>query len=561
MVEKSVKPLIFTATLSFVLLVSAQIFSFFGTGTLGFVVAAIVVTTLALFFYSPGRRKSRPPNNPRNFVDSVPGLAWTAEPDGQISSMNSRMREFLNVPQGSFVVAATSIHPEDRHKTFDLWTLRNWSEKPGTHRLLGPDGRYHWFRSVVQPIRDPNGVIISSWGTFIDIGDLKAAEEALRSSEQNLRSILDHIPGHLATADANGVHDYCNRIAETFYGHTFHELNGMGFTRFVHPDDLDGYISEGWHHIKNGIPIDRPVRLLRHDGVYRWFRIRINPAFDDNGNVVRWYGLHSDIDDEVKTLENLQQAQDKLAQASEFAGLAELAASIAHEVNQPLSAVVTNSEACQVWLSADPPNLMRARTSADRIVRDAKEAADVVRRIRELFAQKAPHKGRISINEIIEDVVDLIRKKYASRGLVVSAKLDGGMPLIVADRIQIQQVIFNIARNGVEAMRTNREEPMSLDISSHYAGNTAIVEIEDNGVGLDDPHKVFEPFFTTKSDGMGMGLSICRSIIDAHSGRLWAQARPSRGALFAFELPIQDANSLREQESAEILHPRDIERL
>ncbi|MBY3537567.1 PAS domain-containing protein [Rhizobium laguerreae] len=560
MVEKSVKPLILMTTLFLLLLVSAQVFHLLDYGPRGFAFAATTVAALGslLWFTS---RKRQPPERKQEFIESIPGLAWTAECDGQISSMNSQMREFLSIPSDSLSVPATSIHPEDRHKTFDLWTQQNGLGKPGTHRLLGPDGRYHWFRSVVQPVRDADGVAIWSWGTFIDIDDLKAAEDALRSSEENLRSILDHIPGQISTADGNGLHDYCNRIAETFYGHSFHELNGMGFARFVHPDDLDGYITEGWKHIKSGVPIDRPVRLLRHDGVYRWFRIRINPAFDANGNVVRWYGLHSDIDDEVRMLENLQQAQDKLAQASEFASLAELAASIAHEVNQPLSAVVTNSEACQVWLSSSPPNLDRARISADRIVRDAKEAADVVRRIRELFAQKVPHKGRISINEIIEDVVDLIRKKYSSRGLTVATSLDPGMPLIFADRIQIQQVVFNVARNGVESMQSNGEDPMTLDISSRYTGDTAIVEIADNGVGLDDPHKVFEPFFTTKTDGMGMGLSICRSIVDAHNGRLWAQARPSRGAVFAFELPIQDAGFHPDRDRVEILHKRDVERL
>ncbi|MBW9116832.1 PAS domain-containing protein [Rhizobium cauense] len=503
-----------------------------GAGLTGTAAAVSILFWLA-------RQRTLTIDSRQRFIETIPGLAWTAEDDGQISSMNSHMREFLRISDGSLVVPPSSIHPEDRQKTFDLWMQKGGLGKPGTHRLVGPDGRHHWFRSVVQPVREADGMTNWTWGTFIDIGDLKAAEEALRTSEENLRGILDHIPGQISTADANGIHDYCNQIAETFYGHSYHELNGMGFTRFVHPDDLDGYISEGWEHIKKGIPIDRAVRLLRHDGVYRWFRIRINPAFDAEGKVTRWYGLHSDIDDEVRTLEDLQQAQEKLAQASAFAGLAELAASIAHEVNQPLSAVVTNSEACQLWLTATPPNLERAITSSDRVVRDAKEAADVVRRVRELFAQKVPHKGNISINEVIEDVVDLIRKKYGGRGLIVNTDLDLQAPRIFADRIQIQQVVFNLSRNGVEAMFANGSEPMTLDIRTQYADDTVVVEVKDNGVGLGDSHQVFEPFFTTKTDGMGMGLSICRSIVDAHNGRLWAKAGPSRGAIFAFELPVE----------------------
>jgi len=202
--------------------------------------------------------------------------------------------------------------------------------------------------------------------------------------------------------------------------------------------------------------------------------------------------------------------------------------------------VVTNSDACQLWLSADPPNMARARVSADRIARDAKDAANIVTRIRELFAKKPPRKEPISFNEIIEDLALITRKKYSARDLVISLDLDANIPLVDADRIQIHQLIFNLLRNGVEAMRSNGEEPVTLVIRSRLAENNIIVEVSDNGLGLPDPLKVFEPFFTTKSDGMGMGLSICRSIVVAHSGRLWAEARPSRGAVFAFELPIHD---------------------
>ena len=542
---KSVKPLLAVVVLVTALSLSFQIYH--SVGGLPSVAFLTITTALICWFIFVPRLRRMPAGQP-GFVESIPGLGWASDGNGRMSTMNSRMREFLKVSPNSVIVPGASIHPEDRHKTLDLLTHKHSSEKRGTHRLLGPDGRYHWFISVVQPVHDENGMFVSSWGTFVDIGDLKAAEEKLRGSEQNLRSILDNIPGHLATADANGVNDYCNRIGELFYGQSFHELNGMGFTHFVHPDDIDEYVTYGLYRIANALPFDRAVRLRRHDGVYRWFRMRVNPAFDANGKVVRWYGLHSDIDDEVRAIESLQQAQEKLANASELASLAELAASVAHEVNQPLSAVVLNSQACQAWLSADPPNLNRAQASSDRIVRDAKEAADVVRRIRELFSQKVPDKVHININKAIVDVVQVIRKKHANSGLVVNLDLDVSSPQIIADRVQVQQVLFNIVRNGVEAMQLNDEEAMTLDIRSRVAGGKVVVEVIDNGSGVVDPHKIFEPFFTTKSNGMGIGLSICRSIIDAHKGHLWAEARLTRGAMFAFELPIDDAVSLQDSD-------------
>ena len=539
---ESAKPLISSVVLFVALWLSVQVFPSVGSGILGFTFLAIISGILGAFFRYIYRGR-RLPDNEADIVENIPGMAWISESSGRISRMNSQMRDFLQVPAGTAVVSASSIHPEDRHKTLDLWGSHHWSQKFGTHRLLGPDGHYHWFRSAVHPIRDENGAIISLWGTFIEIGDLKTAEQALRSSEENLRSILDSIPGQIVTADANGVNDYSNRIAELFYGHSFHEINGTGFTRFIHPDDVDEFVADALHRIATGTAMDRKCRQLRHDGVYRWFRMRVQPAFDGNGKVVRWYGLHTDINDEVRALETLQHAQDKLAQASQVAVLAELAASIAHEVNQPLAAVVTNSEACQLWLSADPPNVDRARTSADRIVRDAKGAADIVSRIRDLFGKKPPHKERADINDLIQEVAHLVTKKSANRGVSVNFDLDSSIPLLDIDRIQIQQLLFNILGNGIEAMQSNRAEPMTLDISSHRSGDAAIVRISDNGSGLADPRMIFEPFFTTKSDGMGMGLSICRTIIDAHSGRLWAEARPSRGAVFVVKLPLDDAAS------------------
>jgi PAS domain S-box-containing protein len=553
---KSAGPVIPTALLLLAVWLSGLLFQLVGGGIPGFASLAIYSALLGLFFYF-FHWERRFPEIQCDFVENIPGLGWISGSDGKISSMSSSMRDFLKVPLGSLVVEAASIHPEDRYKTLDLWGPHHWSGEFGTHRLQGPDGSYRWFRSAVHPIRDKNGAITSSWGTFIEIEDLKAAEQALRSSEENLRSILDSIPGQIVTADANGVNDYCNRISEVFYGRSFHEINGTGFTRFIHPDDVEAFVADALHRIATATPMDRHCRMLRHDGVYRWFRMRVQPAFDDTGKVVRWYGLHTDIDDEVRALESLQQAQDKLAQASEFAGLAELAASIAHEVNQPLSAAVTNSEACQLWLAADPPNLERARGSADRIVQDAREAANIVSRIRELFAKKAPRKGPTNINEVIEDVVNLVKKKHEKRGLTINLRLDYDIQAIKADRIQIQQLIFNIVRNGVEAMRSNGEEPMSLDIGSRLTGDTVTVEVADNGVGLVDSHKVFEPFYTTKTDGMGMGLSICRSIVDAHDGRLWAQVRPSRGAVFAFELPAGNAVLAQDHDQGEIPHPSD----
>ena len=470
-------------------------------------------------------------------VDAVPGLAWLSGSDGRITGMNCRMRDYLEVPVASMSVARKSIHPEDRNKTMDLWQQKSLREMRNTHRLMGPDGNYRWFRSVVQPLTS-GGTVVGWCGTFIDIDDQKRAEDALRSSEENLRSILDNIPGQIVTADANGDNDYSNRNSVKFFGGSFHEVNASGFKDFIHPDDIEEFDAERIHCIENAVAMDRPCRMRRHDGVYRWFRMRVNPALDENGRVLRWYGLHSDIDDEVKALEKLQAAQEKLAQSSHLAGLAEVSASTAHELKQPLAALVTNSQACQSWLSASPPNLERARRSAERIVKNAMQASEVVARIRGLFAQKQPDKDLVDINEIVDDVIQVVRTKHRNRELTVNRKLDEALPLVPADRVQIQQVFYNLARNCVEAMQSNVDQPVVLDVRSLSVDGAVRVEVVDNGEGISDPQQIFEPFYTTKKDGMGMGLTICRSIIDAHDGKLWAERIVPRGSLFVFELPL-----------------------
>jgi signal transduction histidine kinase len=239
----------------------------------------------------------------------------------------------------------------------------------------------------------------------------------------------------------------------------------------------------------------------------------------------------------------LSRTQARLSRATQIATVSELAASIAHEISQPLSAVVTNGQAASQWLSAEPPNITNARVAAERIVRDGKDAGDVVRHIRALFRKTALAKVDLDVNEVIDEMLRLIRTNTLAKRVAVEVDLEKQLPLVLGDRVQLQQVIFNLLANGIEAMEAVEDRPRKLRICSKLEGPESIViEIRDYGTGLADSKKAFEAFYTTKNNGMGMGLAICRSIVEAHGGRLGVTPTQGPGTTFFFTLPLGSSN-------------------
>jgi signal transduction histidine kinase len=238
--------------------------------------------------------------------------------------------------------------------------------------------------------------------------------------------------------------------------------------------------------------------------------------------------------------EALRGSQARLSRAMQTATVGEFAAAIAHEINQPLAAVVANGQACLRWLAAQPPGLAKAQEAAERIVRDGKEAGEVVQRIRALFRQSTVRKVEFPLNEIIGEVLHLLNGEASRKHVAVVTSLAGDMAPVVGDRLQLQQVVFNLLLNGIEAMDSVVDRPKELFVYSRQSSpETVLVEVRDSGSGLKDPDRIFEAFFTTKENGMGMGLTICRSIIDAHRGRLWAASGEGQGTTFSFTLPVR----------------------
>jgi C4-dicarboxylate-specific signal transduction histidine kinase len=247
--------------------------------------------------------------------------------------------------------------------------------------------------------------------------------------------------------------------------------------------------------------------------------------------------------EQKRTEETLQATRTELARVARITTIGELTASIAHEVNQPLAAVVANADACVAWLSREQPDLVEARAAAERATQGATRASEVIARIRSLISKATPEKSRVQINQVVEQTAALAAGQASKNNVAIEFQLSPDVPNVLGDSIQLQQVVLNLIVNGIEAMNSVADRPRKLVIRTQpQSGGQIRVSVQDSGVGVtaDVMGRLFEPFFTTRAKGMGMGLPISRSIIEAHGGKLWAESNGSGGAIFSFTLPSGD---------------------
>jgi PAS domain S-box-containing protein len=375
----------------------------------------------------------------------------------------------------------------------------------------------------------------------------KRAEDALRSSELNLRLTLDTIDGLVTTVSPSGELEFANRRFLEYTGNTIEELKtNLGI---LHPDDRERVMGQWTHALQTGETLYSEARIRRHDGVFRWFVMTALPLTDQDNHILHWYNLITDIQDRKEAEEKLRQMQEDLRNTqTEFAHvnrvmtMGELSASIAHEVNQPLAAIVGSGDSCVAWLAHEPPNLDKARAAASRILEAATQASEVVQRIRGLFKKRTSMAEAVDVNEVIEKTIAFVDREAQRNNVSLQTELAVGLPSVNGDRVQLQQVILNLMMNGLEAMGGLDSEPKSLLIRSAVSNRCELlVSVADTGPGINAQHvsRLFAPFFTTKPHGIGMGLRISRSIIEAHGGRLWAEKNEPRGAVFLLNLPIR----------------------
>ena len=484
-------------------------------------------------------------------VDSVPAMIAVANSEGTSEYLNKRAIDYLDTTPEEFSDRPmATVYPEDQELLRNEWLRCNALGQPMdlVHRVRRFDGVYRWVHVRGEPLRDDRGQIVRWYYVFTDIDDQRRAEEALRESEQHLRLLVETIPALVGRTTAEGKLDYVNRRVVDYIGHE-PGLIGMRLDHpddrvaHAHPDDREARAQKWSHALKTREPWEDTYRIRSAAGEYRWFYERSEPLLDRDGRVVCWYSVSVDVNDNREMEEALRSTRRKLSAAMQIATVAEMSASIAHEINQPLASVVTNAHACQTWLSHDPPNLERAQATLERIIRDGHSAAEVVRRIRALFKEAAPVKAPLDMNQIVAEVLRVLSDELRDNSIVVETELAADLPRIAGDHVQIQQTLINLVHNATEAMAGLTDRPKSLVLKSRRQGEELLIEVRDHGVGIKDPALVFEPFFTTKESGMGMGLSISRSIVEAHGGRIWATANEDAGTTFSFTLPLASERS------------------
>jgi PAS domain S-box-containing protein len=409
----------------------------------------------------------------------------------------------------------------------------------------GGNGSPMYVRASGKPVFDANGEFRGYRGTGTDVTAITSAQEALRESERSARSALDGIAGLVSVLAPNGELETANRQLLEYFGRSLEWLKNWGTNDVVHPDDLARVLELFKKAMAAGIPFQHELRMRRFDGEYRWFDNRGVPIRDDSGRIARWYILLTDIEDRTRALAQLEQMQSDFAHMNRVSMMGELAASLSHEITQPIASARNNARAAQNFLDMQPPDLSEVREALGCVVGDTDRAGDIIDRIREHMKKAPPRKGQFDLNEAINEVIVLGRSAIIKNGVWVQTRLSEGLLPVHGDRVQLQQVVLNLILNAVEAMGSVEAKPRDLLISTEQDRTGVLVAVRDSGPGIDPSHleRVFDAFYTTKSGGMGMGLSICRSIIEAHGGRLWAEANEPRGTIFQFTLPAVQVGS------------------
>jgi PAS domain S-box-containing protein len=476
----------------------------------------------------------------RTTIDTIPALVLSAWPDGTMDFINAHWSEQGFCEQDLLSDWSSLVHPDDlpelTAKRQNSLASGDFYEAEARFRRL--DGSYRWFLVRALSLRDESGRPVKRYATATDIEDRKRAEHALRRSEALLAETQELTHTGSVGYDATTGEVFWSAEGARIFGYdpSIEPTLDLLLQR-VHPDDV--WLGQrSIDRTNGGEPDDAfDIRLVMPDGTLKYVHAVSHAARDASAR--RALRALIDVTAAREAEAALHRAQTELAHVTRMTALGELSASIAHEVNQPLAAIVTNGQACLRWLGREVPDLGEARGAVMRIVSDAERASDVIQRIRALAQKADPQKAALSLNGVIDDVVLLVRREVLSHQVALQLELAADLPPVLADRVQLQQVIINLLINAIQAMEPVTDRPRDLLIRSQAHADRVLVAVQDSGIGIaaEDEARLFETFFTTKPDGLGMGLSICRSIIEAHGGEVRVARNTGPGTTFQFTLP------------------------
>lgn len=446
----------------------------------------------------------------------------------------------------SYELFLSRLQPADRERVESA--IKRVSERGGSFdvsfRVANASGSGQWIRARAGLIRDEAGAARHLSGIFLDIDEEKQVEEALRTRETHLRSILQTIPDAMIVIDGHGIMQLFSTAAERLFGWSEHEAIGQNVSILMPEPDRtrhDGYIaryrSTNDPHI---IGIGRIVTGKRRDGAT--FPMHLSIGEMESGGKPYFTGFVRDLTEHQQTQTRLQELQSELVHVSRLTAMGEMASALAHELNQPLAAISNYMKGSRRLLAgSSDPNAPKVESALDRAAEQALRAGQIIRRLRDFVSRGESEKRVESLSKLIEEAGALGLAGAREQNVQLRFSLDPDADLVLADRVQIQQVLVNLFRNALEAMAQSPRRELAV-ANTRVADDMIEVEVSDTGSGFRDDviPNLFQTFFTTKDTGMGVGLSISRSIIEAHGGRMWAESNAAGGATFRFTLPATD---------------------
>jgi PAS domain S-box-containing protein len=491
-------------------------------------------------------------------ADNMSQFAWTADATGWIYWYNKRWHDYTGTTLADVEGWGwQKVHHPD-HVERVVRRIRHCFETgtpwEDTFPLRARDGTYRWFLSRALPIRNAAGAVVRWFGTNTDVTERIEAEQALRGLNTTLADRVavetrerlhwwNVSQDLLVVATESGECLSVNPAWTAALGWSESELVGGLFDALLHPDDHEKTLAQLSRLALGRRTLRFGNRLRDKAGSYHWLSWR---AVADGGRI---YAMGRDITELKQAEDEVREARDELARVTRQTTLAAMTASIAHEINQPLTAIVMNADAGLRHLTRDPPRLREATAALKRIEEAGDRATNVIGSIRGMMRKDNRARTALSLNDIVREILALMRGEIAVHGVIVEEHLAEPLPQIIGERTPLQQVVLNLVMNAVEAMKDVSDRRRVLDVATRAVdGRDVLLTVADTGPGIkpEDMGRIFEAFFTTKPQGMGMGLSICRSIVEAHQGRLWASAATPHSTIFHMQLPLRGGAGARE---------------